>query len=100
MNYSRPVLIIMIFISLLSANDVMTFDGNGDYIEIRGDAPKLHDNFSEQTISLWFKPATDPANSGRQMLFELGGFTAGVNIYLVGNTLYGGIWSGGYFIKN
>ncbi|REJ68876.1 MAG: LamG domain-containing protein [Planctomycetota bacterium] len=46
--------------------------------------------FTEKTIELWFQ-----ANSvsGRQVLFEQGGGTRGLNVYLDGSTLYVAGWN-------
>ncbi len=43
----------------------------------------------ERTVSLWFNPA---ATERRQVLYEEGGPGAGINLYLDGETLYGGAW--------
>lgn len=99
MKFRKIFLYLFIFVPIfLNANQVMNFDGDGDYISIEGDAPLFHAPISNHSISLWFKGANISENSGRQMLFEMGGRFNGMNIYLDNDQLYGGIWSTKWFL--
>ncbi len=66
------------------------FDGVDDIVLI-GDSALINTTTRpERTVELWFE-----ANSltGRQVLYEEGGGTNGINIYLDGGVLYGTAWS-------
>ena len=76
-------------------NNAVSLDGSNDHVRVKssGDINKYSGGLSLRTISLAFK--VDPSNalSGRQVLFEEGGSTNGLNIYIKNGELYVGAWS-------
>lgn len=69
----------------------VAFDGAGDGV-LLADSPVVNGTTRDaRTAELWFSADT---LTGRQVLYEEGGGTNGLNIYLDGNTLYGRAWSG------
>lgn len=74
-------------------NNCLSFNGTDEYFEIPN-----NDDFnllahSTRTVELWFY-----ANSltGRQMIYDEGGYANGLSVYLDGNTLWAGGWSETY----
>lgn len=72
-------------------NGAYAFDGVDDSISV-GDHSLINaaGPYPQRTVSLWFK-ATNTAN--RQVLYEEGGTTRGLNIYLDAGTVYVNVWS-------
>ena len=72
---------------------VVNLDGENDYVAI-ANSPELNIGIQQQrTISLWFQ-ADDPSITSRQqVLYEEGGTTRGLNIYLDAGQLYVGGWN-------
>ncbi len=72
----------------------MEFDGNGDLIELAA-VPNFNTGgpFTNHAVSLWFRADDVNISSRKQMLFESGGSTRGMNIYLYNGTLYAGSWN-------
>lgn len=68
----------------------LQFDGVDDWASIDVDISLMGDS-DEKTHSLWFYPHDVQS---RQVLWEQGGSTNGVNLYLDGGTLYTRAWSG------
>lgn len=70
------------------------FDGNDDRIQIN-DSPDINtgNSVTRRTIALWFN-ATDPGANGKEVLYEEGGATRGLALYLDGGQLYVGGWNG------
>lgn|GEM_PF-294585 len=68
-----------------------SFDGVNDVIAIPdSDFINTAASYSEKTISLWFHPhSTD----GKQILYEQGGTTKGLNLYIDSGSLYVNGWS-------
>ncbi|MEM7146137.1 MAG: LamG-like jellyroll fold domain-containing protein [Verrucomicrobiota bacterium] len=75
----------------------VVFDGTDDVIAIANSSSiNTGGPFNERTIALWFKAATaTPGGTGKEVLFEEGGGTRGLNIYLDGGNLYVGGWNNG-----
>ena len=48
---------------------------------------------AQRTISLWFRADDVSINSRNQVLYEEGGTTRGLNIYLKNGSLYVGGWN-------
>jgi endoglucanase len=69
----------------------LTLDG-GDGIQIENAVNINLDIHSQRTISLWFKPE-DVERAQPQVLYEEGGETRGLNIYLDQGQLYVGGWN-------
>lgn len=67
----------------------LQLDGTDDYIAIANDALINDGTFTKRTVSVWFNADT---LTGRQTIYEEGGGTRGLSIYLDGSTLYFGAW--------
>ena len=69
------------------------FDGSGDAIHLQASSRINVGIHKERTVSLWFK--ADQTNNGnqKQVLYEEGGSTRGLNIYLDDGQLYVGGWN-------
>ncbi len=67
----------------------LVFDGgtSNEYVEFTSDAA-----FNDRSVSLWFKTSD---TSSRQVLFQEGGTSNGMNIYIDGGKVYGGSWGSG-----
>lgn len=69
------------------------FDGIDDVIAINNEGGiNTNGAHNRKTIALWFN-AVDPGGSATEILFEQGGATRGLNIYLDAGNLYVGGWS-------
>ena len=65
--------------------------GGGDAV-LLGDSALINTTTRDtRTVELWFEA---DALAGRQVLYEEGGSTNGMNVYLDSSTLYGRAWSG------
>ena len=85
---------------------VLELDGKHDRVEITA-GPDINSAAAcrNRTIALWFraggsgKPAApspkDAARVPPQVLYAEGGPGSGINLYLEGELLYGGVWNGG-----
>lgn len=73
-----------------STDGALQLDGDGDYVKVGRSTDINRGVFTEKSISLWFKADT---TTGTQMLYEQGGATRGLSIYLQGDTLYAGGWN-------
>lgn len=62
------------------------FDGVNDHVEFTSDS-----GFVDRAVSLWFRA---PDVTSRQVLYEEGGQSAGMNMYVEGGKVYGGAWGG------
>ena len=71
-------------------NGAIHFGGNGDVMELATSAD-INQGFSQRTISLWFHP-DDVNASGRQVIYQQGGPTRGMNIYIENGNLFAGAW--------
>ena len=78
----------------LNGLDAMQFNGVDNYLELASDATINQAAFDAKTISIVFQTSTD--TSSRQVIYEQGGSTQGLNVYLVGDKLYAGVWSTGF----
>ena len=67
------------------------FDGVDDWVKLPN-RKNLNTGgpYNRRTVELWFRADT---TNGRQVLFEEGGPSKGLNIYLAGDKLYGGAWN-------
>lgn len=75
-------------------NGGIYLDGMDDQIDI-ADSPDINlSDHSQRTIAVWFK-ADNPGLTSKQVLYEEGGGTRGLNIYLSEGHLYVGGWNGG-----
>ncbi len=76
------------------SGSAIQLNGIDDQVDIADSADINTATHSERTISVWFK-ATDPAKSAKQMIYEEGGGTRGINLYLEAGSLYFGGWNNG-----
>jgi len=65
--------------------------GEGVAIDAHPDFNNGNGPWAERTISLWFS-VDNPSNPVRQMIFDEGGSTRGINAYLDNGALYVGGW--------
>ncbi len=71
---------------------VVELDGRRDRVEINN-SPEINTAVHpSRTIACWFRAR---GTQGRQVLYEEGGPGAGINLYLDGTALYGGVWDQG-----
>ena len=73
-----------------TAEGELNLDGSGDYVRVGRSTEINRGVFTEKTVSLWFKADN---TDGLQTLYEQGGGTRGLHIYLDGDTLYAGGWN-------
>jgi len=85
---------------------VLELNGRRDRVEINNSSDiNAGSAYRNRTIALWFRArGPDPLESAlepekrkkqRQVLYEEGGSGSGLNMYLDGETLYGGVWTQG-----
>ncbi len=72
----------------------IVLDGIDDEIHIKSTDEINLPDLRERTIALWFK-AYDPLRESKQVLYEEGGATSGLNIYLEKGRLYVSGWNDG-----
>jgi hypothetical protein len=72
-----------------SRGQVLHLDGDGDHVNVADSQDINLSTVTNRTISLWFNADT---TSGRQVLYEEGGGTRGINVYIDDGQLYVGIW--------
>ena len=82
--YGQPSLLA----SLPGVTGSVDFDGVGS-IDIADDPALTSSARNERTVELWF--AADTV-AGRQLIYDEGGWPAGVNLYLDGGQLYARAW--------
>ena len=68
----------------------LDLDGVDDQVNVPPSTELNQGTFPEKTISVWFRV---DQTSGRQVIYEQGGATRGLSIYLDGDTLYAGGWN-------
>lgn len=72
----------------------IALDGENDLVMLNSSKDlNLGKSVEQRTISMWFK-ADDVSAEKEQVLFEEGGMTRGLNMYLEDDLLYFGGWSG------
>ncbi len=70
----------------------MLFDGSNDRVDIANSSQINTATVNNRTISLWFK-SNDVSN--RQVIYEEGGGTHGISIFIDGNEAYVNAWESG-----
>lgn len=70
----------------------IALDGKGDAIKLKNSSDINLGTHGERTVSLWFK-ADEIGGDRRQMLYEEGASTRGLNIYIDEDKLYMGGWN-------
>ena len=74
-------------------NKSARFNGEDSYIHVPDHAAlNTGGPYTTRTWSLWFS-ADDASVEERQVLFEGGGSTRGINVYIQENQLYAGVWN-------
>ena len=73
--------------------NVVDFDGDNDFIEVNDSSDINLGIHPQRTISLWFKTDDKSLTDRKQVLYEEGGMTRGLNIYLDRGKLYAGGWN-------
>lgn len=73
-----------------TTNGALVLDGKRDVFRVSSSTDLNRGVFTEKTVSLWFK-ADD--TDDLQVIYEQGGGSRGLNIYLDGDTLYAGGWN-------
>jgi hypothetical protein len=74
-------------------NNHFTFDGVNDEIQITNSTTLNEDSnkYTEKYSEAWFK--THDINKPVQVIYEQGGTTNGINMYIYSGSLYQGMWS-------
>lgn len=70
----------------------LRFDGVDDVLAVAASTLINNQTTPQRTIGLWFR-ADNPSLSLKQTLYEEGGSTRGINIYLANGQLYAGAWN-------
>ncbi|PZO55857.1 MAG: hypothetical protein DCF15_09790 [Phormidesmis priestleyi] len=70
----------------------IAFDGKGDAVKLKNSSDINRGTHGERTVSLWFK-ADSVGDNQRQVLYEEGAGTRGLNIYIDDDRLYVGGWN-------
>jgi hypothetical protein len=78
------------FVTDAERGTVIELGGNGDYFDVQDSSDLNKSIVSQRTISLWFN--ADEVNS-RQVLFEEGGGSRGMSIYIDSGEIYIGGWN-------
>ena len=76
-------------------NSALSFDGEDDYIYIpnSNDINTGNNNHTQKTIEAWFNVYDKSLTSKKQTIYEQGGTTRGLNIYIHSGSLYVGGWN-------
>ncbi|MFE4108207.1 DUF4347 domain-containing protein [Almyronema epifaneia] len=69
------------------------FDGVNDYVSVNDSSDINVGTFSQRTVSLWFQADDVNVTNRKQVLFEGGGATRGLNVYLDSGQIYVGGWN-------
>lgn len=69
------------------------FDGVDDYIDVADNVSWNLTDITHRTISLWFKVTDKFVSTRKQVIYEQGGTTRGLAIYIDNGTLYVGGWN-------
>ncbi|NJM96063.1 MAG: hypothetical protein HC800_01575 [Phormidesmis sp. RL_2_1] len=71
----------------------INLDGVNDYVAVADSNAINVGTHAQRTVSLWFKADDTSTAERKQVLYEEGGNTRGLNIYLHGGHLYVGGWN-------
>ncbi|NQT52738.1 PEP-CTERM sorting domain-containing protein, partial [bacterium] len=75
----------------MADTSAVAFDGTDDYINVASHGQINNGSpYAQKTTELWFRADT---TAGTQVLYEQGGFSNGLNVYIDGGDLVTGIWS-------
>jgi hypothetical protein len=72
-------------------NTAMNLDGVNDFVDVPN-AAELNTGgpYETKTIEMWFRPSNVTAT---QVLYEQGSTSRGINVYVEGGRVYGGLWN-------
>jgi hypothetical protein len=73
-------------------NEAVVFDGNADYVSIENATQINSSPHGLRTIAFWFK-ADSPGTSSAEVLYEEGGASRGLNLYIENSRIYFGGWN-------
>jgi len=71
----------------------LRLDGAGDYLAVANSSDINIGIFDRRTIALWFKVDDTSISAHKQVIYEEGGGTRGLNIYVYDGRLYFGGWN-------
>ena len=71
----------------------LSFDGHGDMLSVPDSASINTTSVMQRTISLYFAASDVSESAPRQVIYEEGGTTRGINVYLDRGQLYVGGWN-------
>lgn len=72
--------------------NALEFNGSSDYVTIPNSASINTSIIPERSVEVWFK-VDDKSLATKQVVYEEGGSTRGLSIYIESNTLYFGGWN-------
>lgn len=72
---------------------VVAFDGKNDYIQVNNSKDINLGTHAQRTVSIWFKVENINNTDRKQVIYEEGGATRGLNIYVEDGLLYVGGWN-------
>jgi len=72
---------------------VVKLDGENDYLGVKQSNDIDADIHAKRTVSLWFKIDGQASSNNKQIIYEEGDGTRGLNIYLESGKLYVGGWN-------
>ena len=75
------------------SGQAVAFDGQNDLVTMGGSADINWGTHDKYTVSMWFK--VDDTAGGKQVIYEQGGGTRGLNAYVEDDLLYFGGWNRG-----
>ena len=81
------------FLADSERGQVVVLDGSDDYVQLSDSNDINLGTHSVRTVSLWFKADDVSISARKQVLYEEGGKTRGLNIYLYDGQLYVGGWN-------
>ena len=68
-------------------------DGNGGFVEIADQSGLTDETVDERTLSVWFRVDDRFESERKQLIYEEGGNTRGLGIYMFDGLLYAGGWN-------
>ncbi|MEM1447020.1 MAG: LamG domain-containing protein [Planctomycetota bacterium] len=75
------------------SNRVLQLDGSGDYLSVANDAEINLSIHTQRSIAFWFRVDDASLNIRKQVIYEEGGTTRGLIIYVYDDQLYVGGWN-------
>jgi hypothetical protein len=79
--------------SQMGLDHSLQFDGSGDMVNVSDSSDINTTTVTQRTISLWFAVDDASISSRKQVLYEEGGTTRGLNVYVDSGRLYVGGWN-------